>query len=86
MEKNTARPEPSGPLREVFSAYSSVEAHVVAGMLEDSGIECFFGNEFFSLVEGPVANATGGVQVLVRSSDAGRAGELLREASGPQAA
>ena len=71
----------TGPLRMVYSSYSPVEAHIVSGMLEDSGIECFLGNEFIAAVESPISNATGGVQVLVRASDVDRANELLREAS-----
>ena len=64
----------------VFSSSSPIEAHIVRGMLEDSGIPCALSNEFFANVDRPVADATGGVQVLVRASDADQARELLREA------
>ncbi len=67
-------------LRAVFSSYSPVEAHIVRGMLEDNGIECVLSNELFAAADGPVANATGGVQVFVRAADAAQAHELVREA------
>ena len=68
----------AGPLCAVFSSYSPVEAHIIGGMLEDNGIECVLSNEFIAAMESPISNVTGGVQVLVRVSDAAR--ELLREA------
>lgn len=68
----------------VFSSYSSVEAHIISGMLEDNGIKCVLSNELFAAADGPVANATGGVQVLVRASDADQARTLLNEAEAPE--
>ncbi len=68
----------SAPLCAVFSSYSPVEAHIISGMLEDNGIECVLSNELFAAADGPVANATGGVQVFVRASDADQARELIR--------
>ncbi len=75
----------SAPLCAVFSSYSPVEAHIVSGMLEDNGIECALSNELFAAAEGPVANATGGVQVFVRASDADQARALIRDAEAPGA-
>jgi len=72
------------PLRVVFSSYSPVEAHIVSGMLEDNGIDCVLSNELFAAADGPVANATGGVQVFVRASDADQARVLIREADEPE--
>ena len=70
---------PSGePLSAVFSSYSPVEAHIVSGMLEDNGIKCVLSNELFAAADGPVANATGGVQVFVRASDTAQARALLQ--------
>ncbi len=71
----------SAPLCAVFSSYSPVEAHIVSGMLEDNEIECALSNELFAAAEGPVANATGGVQVFVRASDADQARALIRDAA-----
>ena len=76
-----AASEPSpASLCAVFSSYSPVEAHIISGMLEDNGIKCVLSNELFAAADGPVANATGGVQVFVRASDADQARALLREA------
>lgn len=75
---NAARPELGAePLRVVRSFYSPVEAHIVRALLEDAGIGCVLSNEFIAVVDSPVSNATGGVQVLVRESDLARAIEVL---------
>ena len=58
------------PLQSVFSSYSPVEAHIVGGMLEDNGIKYAVSNEMFAYADSPISNASGGVQVLVRASDA----------------
>lgn len=77
-------PESSpAPLCAVFSSYSPVEAHIVSGMLEDNGIKCVLSNELFAAADGPVANATGGVQVFVRAADADQARALIREPEAP---
>ena len=68
------------PLCAVFSSYSPAEAHLVSGMLQDNGIECVLSNELFTAADGPVANATGGVQVFVRAFDADQARALIAEA------
>ena len=74
-------PTPSADsLQAVFSSYSPVEAHIVSGMLEDNGIDCVLSNELFASADSPISNATGGVQVLVRASDADQARALLLEA------
>ena len=81
VSQETAVSEPApGTLCAVFSTYTPMEAHIVGGMLEEQGIECVLSNELFANMDRPIANATGGVQVLVRASDADRARELLREA------
>ncbi len=72
------------PLQAVFSSYSPVEAHLVRGMLEDNGIKCVLSNELFAAADGPVANATGGVQVFVRASDADQARALVTGAETPE--
>ncbi len=74
----------SDPLQAVFSSYSPVEAHIVSGMLEDNGIKCVLSNELFAAADGPVANATGGVQVFVRAADADQARVLIRDAEAPE--
>lgn len=71
---------PPNPRCAVYSTYSPVEAHIVSGVLEDNGIDCVLSNELFAAADGPVANATGGVQVFVRASDADQARVLIREA------
>ena len=71
------------PLQAVFISYSPVEAHLVSGMLQDNGIECVLSNELFAAADGPVANATGGVLVFVRASDADKARDLIRDAEAP---
>ena len=78
-------PEPtSAPLCPVFSTYSPIEAHIVRGMLEDAGIECVLSNEFFAAADSPVSNASGGVQVFVRATDAEGARALLADAETPE--
>ena len=69
------------PLRAVFSSHSPIEAHLVRGMLEDSGIACVLSGEFFAAADRPVSDATGGVQVFVQALDESAARELLREVS-----
>ena len=71
------------PLCSVYSTYSPVEAHIVSGRLEDAGTEGVLSNEFFAAADGPVSNATGGVQVFVRAADADEARALLAEAEQP---
>ena len=73
----------SASLQAVFSSYSPIEAHLVSGMLQDNGIECVLSNELFAAADGPVANATGGVQVYVRAFDADQARALISEAEAP---
>ena len=83
--QEAAAPEDApAPLCAVFSSYSPVEAHIISGMLEDNGIKCVLSNELFAAADGPVANATGGVQVFVRTSDADQARALLQEADAPE--
>lgn len=74
---------PAEPLQTVTSYASPIEAHMARARLEDFGIEVFLSNEFFTLADGPVAAATGGVQVRVRGSDAARAVEVLRAPPDP---
>lgn len=74
----------SAPLCSVFSTYSPIEAHIVSGMLEDSGIECVLSNEFFAAADSPVSNASGGVQVFVRAADADEARALLADTEQPE--
>ena len=70
----------SGPAVSVYGSHSPVQAHIVKGMLENSGIECFLSNELLASLSMPISFATGGIQILVRASDArNRAGgSLLR--------
>jgi len=53
-------------------------------MLEDAGIECVLSNEFFAAADSPVSNASGGVQVFVRATDAEGARALLADAETPE--
>lgn len=73
----------SGPLQAAYSSNSAVDAHFVKGMLENSGIRCFLSNEMIAAVNPIYSFAAGGIHVLVRASDADRAGDLLRELSLP---
>ncbi|MGI4791031.1 MAG: DUF2007 domain-containing protein [Janthinobacterium lividum] len=83
-DEDSGAEQSSGQLCAVFSSYSPIEANIVSGMLQDNGVQCVLSNELISAMESPVANITGGVQVLVRELDAARAGELLREMSQPE--
>jgi hypothetical protein len=46
-----------------------------------TGIKCYLSNEMIAAVNTTLAFGTGGVQVLVRASDADRARQILREQS-----
>ena len=83
-QEAAASEDAPAPLCAVFSSYSPVEAHIVSGMLEDNGIKCVLSNELFAAADGPVANATGGVQVFVQAFDADQARALISEAEAPE--
>jgi hypothetical protein len=78
---SAANKSATGSLRSVYSSFSPIEAHIVSGMLEASGIECFISNEYISIVDNPISRVTGGVMVQVRDSDVPRAIELLKDHS-----
>lgn len=68
---------PLAPLKTVAQYFSPVEAHLARGLLEAEGVQCVLGNELFNTVDSPVAMATGGVTVRVRTSDFARAADIL---------
>ena len=56
------------------------EAHMIASVLEAEGIEVFLPDAHTLGVRPELANALGGVRVLVRASDLERANETLAAA------
>lgn len=63
----------------VASFFQAAEAHLLCGYLEAEGISCELSSEYFALVDLPVAQSSGGIQVLVPASDAPRAQAMIRE-------
>jgi hypothetical protein len=53
------------------------EAHVLASVLEASGIECRIPDEFTLAIQPFYTHLLGGVRILVRTEDSERARELL---------
>jgi len=56
-----------------------LEAHEASFVLEDQGIECAIDDETASNLGIPGSLGVGGVKLLVRASDAGRAVALLAD-------
>ena len=56
-----------------------MEAHEASFVLEDQGIECAIDDETAANLGFPGTMGLGGVKLLVRASDAGRAVALLAE-------
>jgi len=57
----------------------SMEAHFSKTRLESEGIECFINDEFTVNMNWLFSNAIGGVKLLVKESDVGRAVEILQQ-------
>lgn len=62
----------------VASFFQAAEAHLLCGHLESEVIPCELSSEYFALVDLPVAQSSGGIQVLVRAFDAPRAQEIIQ--------
>ena len=54
------------------------EAHVLAGLLRDSGIDTVIGDDYVNQVFGFASHAFGGVKVRVHPEDEKRAREILQ--------
>ncbi len=70
--------KPPEPLVTVAISFSPIQAHLLRGELEASGIECFLANEMIAAVDLPISNLSGGVQLRVRESDFEQALALVR--------
>ncbi|MDQ2799774.1 MAG: DUF2007 domain-containing protein [Armatimonadota bacterium] len=68
----------SDALVSVASFFQAAEAHLLCAHLESEGIPCELSSEYFALVDLPVAQSSGGIQVLVRASDAPRSQEIIQ--------
>ncbi len=66
------------PLVTVATSFSPVQAHLLRGELEASGIECFLANEMIAAVDLPISNLGGGVHLKVRASDFDQALLIVR--------
>lgn len=54
-----------------------VQANLVYGFLQDSGIVCFLQDEYSATINPVLTNAIGGIKLLVSADDAEQAVELL---------
>ncbi len=70
--------KPAEPLVTVATSFSPIQAHLLRGKLEASGIECFLANEMIAAVDLPISNLSGGVRLQVRESDFDEALEIIR--------
>ena len=65
-------------MRAVFTAQSPAEAHLVAGVLEEAGIQCVVEGEMLFGVRADIGMTPASLpRVCVRDEDAGRAAELV---------
>lgn len=56
---------------------SDVEAHIAMGVLQNNGVECVLNNEIMSSVYPLTMTSFGSIKLLVRSSDADIAEQIL---------
>ncbi len=70
--------KPVEPLVTVATSFSPIQARLLRGKLEASGIECFLANEMIALVDLPISNLSGGVRLQVRESDFDEALGIIR--------
>jgi hypothetical protein len=56
-----------------------IYAHIRLGMLQEAGINCYLKDEFTVTVDPLLSPALGGMKIMVESSQAERAEELLKE-------
>ncbi len=70
--------KPVEPLVTVATSFSLIQARLLRGKLEASGIECFLANEMIALVDLPISNLSGGVRLQVRESDFDEALGIIR--------
>jgi len=61
------------------TCHTPTEAHMVAGWLEDHGIEAFLQDEFLATMHWGLSGAIAGSKVVVRESDRDAALKLLQE-------
>ncbi len=57
-----------------------VKAHIDKGMLEEASISCFLQDEYTVTIDPLLANAVGGIKLLVHEAQAPRAEAILRNA------
>src|SRR5581483_8104678 len=74
-EKASPLPNPDEKLVRVFESEQESEAMVVRGLLDSAGIDC----ETAGIENSPDVLPVGGIAVLVREEDAGRARQLIAE-------
>jgi hypothetical protein len=56
-----------------------IYAHIVLGMLQDAGINCHLKDEYTITIDPFLSPAIGGMKLMVHSSQAERAVELLEQ-------
>lgn len=56
---------------------SDVEAHIALGVLQSNGVECVLNNEILSSVYPLTMTSFGSIKLLVRSTDADIAEQIL---------
>ena len=56
-----------------------IYAHIVLGMLQDAGINCHLKDEYTITIDPFLSPAIGGMKLMVHSSQAERAIELLEQ-------
>jgi hypothetical protein len=64
---------------ELRSFYNYIYAHIALSMLQDAGINCHLKNEYTITLDPFLSPALGGMKLMVHSSQAQRALELLRQ-------
>jgi hypothetical protein len=55
-----------------------IPAHILMGRLEEEGIKCWLKDEYSVTIDPFLSNAIGGIKVMVASSQADRALELVK--------
>ena len=70
---------PDAELVEVWCAPNEVEAQMVKALLEGSRIPCVLSGESLRLTHGITVDGLAEVRILVRATEAKRAGEIVEE-------
>lgn len=59
-----------------------IPAHIALGRLQEEFINCFLQDEYTVTVDPLLANAIGGIKLIVAASQAERAWQILHQAAG----